>query len=165
MDDTQKSSVPNSDRITELWAAMKVLLSGKVDMETLKDYPKVDAVIAAITAALKDYPTDTEMQAAISSALADYMTTSEVNAAIVEAVKSVGGLHYEPVDKLPEEGDANTIYLLPSEGDDVNSYDEWFYFDGKWEPLGTTKVDLSGYWSKNELTIMTSEELEEILNA
>lgn len=163
MADPIKPKVPDSDRIAELWAAFKVLLAGKVDTETLKDYPKVDAVVAVITEALKSYPTDTEMQEAIASALTDYMTTSQINDAIAEAVASVSGLHYEPVDELPEAGDSNTIYLLPNGNKLTNVYDEWFYFDGKWELLGSTGVQLSGYWSKEELTIMTAEELEEIL--
>lgn len=164
MPETKTPKVPDGDRIAELWAAVKVLLAGKVDTETLKDYPKVDAVIAAITEALKSYPTDIEMQAAITDALTDYMTKSEVNAAIVEAVKSVSGLRYKPVEELPETGESNIIYLLPngSDGED-NYYDEWFYYNGKWERLGTGGMNLAGYWSKDELQIMTAEELEEIL--
>lgn len=154
--------VPDADRISELWAAFKVLLAGKVDFETLKDYPKVDAVVAAITEALKSYPTDAEMQSAIASALTDYMTTSDVNDAIAAAVSSVSGLRYELVEELPESGESNVIYLVPNGNKINNFYDEWFYF-GKWELLGSTGVDLSGYWSKQELNIMTAEELEEIL--
>lgn len=163
MPDISTPKVPDADRISELWAAFKVLLAGKVDTETLKEYPKVDAVVAAITEALKSYPTDTEMQEAISAALTDYMTQSEVNDAIAAAVASASGLHYELVEELPEEGEANVIYLVPNGNELNNFYDEWFYFNGKWEPLGSTGIDLSNYWSKEELTIMTAEELEEIL--
>lgn len=164
MDGSTIKLVPDADRISELWAAMKVLLAGKVDIETLKEYPKVDAVVAAITEALKVHPTDTEMQAAISAALTDYMTTSEVNDAIVEAVKSVSGLRYEPVDALPEIGEANVIYLIPRDGDETDPYDEWFYYNGKWVRLGSASPELSSYWSKEELAIMTAEDLEAILS-
>lgn len=159
-----EKKVPDTDRISELWAAVKVLLAGKVDTETLKEYPKVDAVVAAITEALKSYPTDEEMQDAIAAALTDYMTETEINDAIVEAIRSVSGLRYEPVEELPETGESNVIYLLPNgnEGED-DYYDEWFYYNGKWERLGTGGMNLAGYWSKEELTIMTAEELEEIL--
>lgn len=164
MADSSARKVPDSDRIVELWAAFKVLLAGKVDFETLKDYPKTNAVVTAITEALKSYPTDTEMQDAISTALADYMLTSDVNDAIAAAVASVSGLHYEPVESLPETGESNVIYLLPNGSDGENDYyDEWFYYNGKWERLGTGGMNLAGYWSKEELTIMTTEELEEIL--
>lgn len=156
--------VPDADRIQDLWTTLKTLLSGKVDTATLAEYPKADAVVTAITKALQDYPTDEDMQTAIASVLSDYMTKAEVNAAIVEAVKSVSGLRYEPVEALPETGESNVIYLLPngSDGED-DYYDEWFYYNGKWERLGTGGINLAGYWSKEELTIMTAQELEEIL--
>lgn len=163
MPDVKTPKVPDSDRISELWAAVKVLLAGKVDTETLKDYPKMDAVVTAITEALKTYPTDTEMKSAISQALSDYMTTSEINDAIADAVSSASGLHYELVEQLPEEGETNIIYLLPNGKGEEDIYDEWFYFNSKWERIGSTGVDLSNYWSKEELQIMTAEELEEIL--
>lgn len=167
MPEIKTPKVLDGDRIAELWAAFKVLLAGKVDTETLKDYPKVDAVVAAITEALKSYPTDSEMQSAIAEALTDYMTVSEVNAAIAAAVASSSGLHYELVNVLPEVGESNVIYLLPngneSDQEANDFYDEWFYFNGKWERIGSTGVDLSNYWSKDELQIMTAEELEEIL--
>lgn len=167
MPDSKKPKVPDSDRVSELWASIKVLLAGKVDIETLKEYPKVDAVVAAITLALQNYPTDTEMQNAIADALVDYMTRSEINDAITNAVASFVGLHYELVDELPEIGDSNVIYLLPNGNEDVEGaddfYDEWYYYNNTWNRIGSTGVDLSNYWSKDELQIMTAEELEAIL--
>lgn len=160
-----KVKVPDGERISELWAAVKTLLAGKVDTSQLEDYPTIDAMATAITTALSSYPSDIEMQEAIADALSDYMTESEVNDAIVEAVKSTSGLHYELVDgnELPETGESNAIYLLSSGRDGDNVYDEWFYFNGKWELIGTTEVDVSKYWTKEELQIMTKEELEDIL--
>lgn len=167
MADTSTPRVPDADRISELWAAVKVLLAGKVDIETLKDYPKVDAVVTVVTEALKSYPTDTEMQTAIIAALTDYMTRSEINDAIAAAVVSSTGLHYELVEELPETGDQNVIYLIPNGNEDSERaddfYDEWYYYNGKWNRIGSTGADLSNYWSKDELKIMTAEELEEIL--
>lgn len=167
MTDISKPKVPDADRISELWAAFKFLLAGKVDTKTLEDYPKVDAVVAVITEALKSYPTDTEMQTAISEALTDYMTRSEINDAIAQAVASSSGLHYELVDELPEIGKSNIIYLLPNGNENYEDaddfYDEWYYFNETWNRIGSTGIDLSNYWSKDELQIMTAEELEEIL--
>lgn len=60
-----KVKVPDGERISELWAAVKTLLAGKVDLSQLEDYPS-----------------DTEMQEAIADALSDYTTVSEVNEAV-----------------------------------------------------------------------------------
>lgn len=167
MSEVTIQKVPNADRVSELWAAFKVLLSGKVDTSVLDSYATVDAVATAITTALVSYPTDTEMRSAISTALVDYMTASEVNDAIASAVASSSGLHYEVVETLPKEGDSKIIYLISNGNEDNEDaddfYDEWYYYNGKWNFLGTTKPDLSNYWSKDELKIMTAEELEELL--
>lgn len=163
MADNHVYKVPDSDRIAELWMAIKVLLAGKVDTSALSDYPTIDGVITMITQALTSYPTDGEVQASITAALSGYMTTSEVNDAIVAAVSSASGLHYELVDQLPSSGDSKVIYLVPNGTTGSNFYDEWFYYDNKWEFLGTTEPDLSNYWNKDELQIMTKSDLEEIL--
>lgn len=163
MTDVVRSAVIDSDRLSELWSTIKVLLAGKVDTATLNEYPKREAVTTAITEALQNYPTNTELSSAISTALADYMTAVEVNEAIAAAVTSASGLHYELVETLPETGDPNVIYLLPTDREGSDIYDEWFYFNDKWERVGSTGIDLSNYWSKEELRIMTKEELEEIL--
>lgn len=45
-----------------------------------------------------------------------------------------------------------TIYLVPTGApDEDNYYEEWFYTNGKWEILGTTKIDLSDYATKEEV--------------
>ena len=50
------------------------------------------------------------------------------------------------VDVLPEEGEFGTIYLLPVEDpEEGNYFEEYIYFDGEWELIGTTQIDLSGY--------------------
>ena len=50
------------------------------------------------------------------------------------------------VDELPAEGEFGTIYLLPVEDpEEGNYFEEYIYFDGEWELIGTTQVDLSGY--------------------
>lgn len=169
MDDiTNRQKVPNSERVAELWMAIKLLLAGKVDVKELENYSTVDATVTAITMALQSYPTDIEMRVAISTALSNYMTTSEVNDAILQAISSISTMHYVLVDELPEVGDEDAIYLVSNGNeDDENAddfYDEYYYYDGKWNRIGSTNVDLSNYWSKDELQIMTQEELEAILN-
>lgn len=63
------------------------------------------------------------------------------------------GLKIEVVDILPELGnaDSQTIYFIQSERtEEQNIYDEYLLVNGAWEHLGTTKVDLSGYYTKIE---------------
>lgn len=64
--------------------------------------------------------------------------TSLVNAITTVSLKSV--------DSLPEAGETNVIYLVPSEKpEEQNVKDEYIWLDNKWECIGSTKIDLSVY--------------------
>lgn len=160
----EKPHVPDSARISELWLTIKTLLAGKVDTSTLENYTTADAVASAITIALTGYAKSAEVSEAITKALADYMTSAEVNAAIVQAIKETSKLRKEVVDQLPEVGEDDVIYLVPSDNPtEKNIKLEYIYINGEYEQIGSTTADLSQYWSKDELEIMSAEELEEIL--
>lgn len=47
-----------------------------------------------------------------------------------------------PVDKLPETGEKNKIYLVPA---DNGTFDEYCWINDKWEVLGNVALDLSDY--------------------
>ena len=67
------------------------------------------------------------------------------------------------VDVLPGVGEPNVIYLLPKAGPAGDVYTEYMWIDGAWETMGSTAVDLSNYWSKDDLNVMSSAELQAIL--
>lgn len=62
---------------------------------------------------------------------------------------------YDSVSELPEQGSTKFIYLIPSSGgtETNNVYDEyiWVTSKGKYEKIGSTKIDLSQYASKAEV--------------
>lgn len=50
------------------------------------------------------------------------------------------------VDTLPQTGEAQTLYFVKdSKGKDSNNYLEYLWIDGKFELIGSTQVDLTGY--------------------
>lgn len=54
------------------------------------------------------------------------------------------------VDVLPEVGEPNKIYLVPSEN---GAFDEYFWNDNnKWDKIGEVKIDLSNYPNRQEVT-------------
>lgn len=61
------------------------------------------------------------------------------------------GMSYAVVESLPEEGRTDTIYLTVNKGEENNVFDEWLYVDGKFELVGTTKTDLSDYYTKEDV--------------
>lgn len=135
----------DKERTKELWLFIKTELAKKAGI-----------------ADLDDYITDTEFANGLANALANYLTKEEVNSALSGATKR------EVVDLLPSVTDADpkAIYFVPSSGtpEEDNIKDEYMLINGKWEKIGTTRMDLSGYWSKTELKAMTSAELTAILN-
>lgn len=54
-------------------------------------------------------------------------------------------------DILNNTGEENIFYFLPKEvGKPQNGYDEYIYFNNKWELMGGTDIDLSNYYNKEE---------------
>lgn len=154
----------NQDRTSELWAAIKTALAGKVDLSALDNYTTPDAVATAIATALTDYAKNTDVTNAITTALADYVTKTQMDEAIQQAIVDATGMTVSVVDSLPETGTEKVIYLVPSATSATNNVkDEYLWVDNKWELVGSTAVDLTNYWSKTDLTVMTAEELEGIL--
>ena len=50
------------------------------------------------------------------------------------------------VSVLPVTGESNIIYLVPSENPKTqNEKDEYIWSEGKYEQIGSTAVDLTGY--------------------
>lgn len=47
-----------------------------------------------------------------------------------------------PVDVLPDVGETNKIYLLPSSN---GTFDEYYWTGNKWEAIGSISLDLSDY--------------------
>ena len=59
-------------------------------------------------------------------------------------------LKLKKVDTLPEKGEEMTIYLVKDRNANLdNTYLEYLWLDEKWDPLGSTKVNLVDY-VKNE---------------
>jgi hypothetical protein len=64
------------------------------------------------------------------------------------------GFNVEIVENLPgETANSNTIYLLPvnNSGPMLDYYDEYLYINGSFEQVGSTRVDLSNYYTKSEI--------------
>lgn len=67
-------------------------------------------------------------------------------------------LKREIVEALPATGEANIIYMVSrAEAEEQNVYDEYMYINNAWEKIGSTEVDLSDYYTK--------EETDELINS
>lgn len=85
---------------------------------------------------------------------------------VADKLKDIGGISFKMVDSLPETGDGKYIYLVPkTKTETQNSYDEYIWYNSKWEKIGTTDIDLSDYVKSADLHEITAEEVNTILNA
>lgn len=92
-----------------------------------------------------------------------YQTANDVNTLISNAIADIQGIEYSIVTELPTTGEAGIIYLISNSGSNPNSYDEYIYVNSKFEKIGTTDVDLSGYIKETDLVTITNEEIDTIV--
>ena len=91
---------------------------------------------------------------ALGTSLSNVYTKTETNNAIAKAIAEVDHLSREIVEILPENANANVIYMVRREGgtgQDV--YNEYMYINGAWEIIGDTSVDLTGYAKTEDILV------------
>lgn len=89
-----------------------------------------------------------------------------VDTSIREAIGSITGIDFQIVQTLPASGTKGVIYLVPNSGTNPNSYDEYIWITpsggtGRFEKIGTTDVDLSGYLQIS--SFITNAEIDTIV--
>ena len=96
-----------------------------------------------------------------------YQTESQVSSSIATALGRITGISFRIVDALPETGENGVIYLIRHiHSDTGDSYDEyaWISSINKFEKIGNTDVDLSGYIKEDDLVPITTSEIDSIFN-
>lgn len=98
---------------------------------------------------------------------AGYQTASDVQSAVNNAIKDITSFDYQVVSSLPATGSKGVIYLVPNSGSGSNTYDEyvWITVDksSRFEKIGTTDVDLSGYLKTSDIVAITNGEIDGIV--
>lgn len=75
----------------------------------------------------------------------------KTEAEIQELINNSTKLKKEVVTSLPTTGKEDVIYLLKNKNDTNNYYTEYMWISGRWEIIGDTKVDLTGYLKTTDL--------------
>ena len=80
--------------------------------------------------------------------LLNYYTKAQVD----ELIQSIARLEIKLVDSVEEVTEAGYIYLVPKESTEQKDiFDEYIFYNGKPELIGTTQIDLSNYYTKDEI--------------
>lgn len=171
--DAKSDAAEAKDAKTTAEAAKSDATSAKTTAEAAKSdaaTAKSDAATAKSTAeAIRATAEAAVPKTAVKDNLDDDSngTVASVKAvkAAVAAVAAVA--IYSVVNTLPAPAEAktNVIYLVPNSTAQTNNvYDEYIY-DGssKFEKIGDTKIDLSNYMLKNEVTELDQEQMDDLL--
>ena len=72
-------------------------------------------------------------------------------------------LSFSIVNDLPSSNiSTSTIYLKPMGGSSPNTYEEYIYINSKWEIIGTTKTDLSDYYTKIQVDNLLNSKVDKV---
>jgi len=85
---------------------------------------------------------------------------------LAASISSLTKLSVQVVSTRPATGESSIIYLVQNDPA-VQKYDQWLDIDGagNWFDLGDTDIDLSNYWAKDELEILTNSEIQTMFDA
>lgn len=68
------------------------------------------------------------------------------------------GFNVLVVQELPTTGEAHTLYFVPSSDPQTqNVYDEYLYANNAWEQVGSTAVDMSDYYTDDEVDALLDD--------
>lgn len=125
-----------------------VALVGNKTLDELGIQPAGDY----ITEIPAEYITEEELEAK------DYAT----EAFVIEQINNTEHFHREIVDALPLTGKDNVIYLVPKKGSDKDIYNEYIWTGVGYESIGTTAVDLTNYYQKNEIDELLDNKVNKV---
>lgn len=93
----------------------------------------------------------------------NYQTDTQVTTAINNALNDITGFSAVIVEALPTTGEANKIYLVAKTGTAEDSYNEYMWINSKWEFIGSTAVDMTGYVKTTDIVALTNQEILDII--
>lgn len=87
----------------------------------------------------------------LESLAADKSLSANQGRILKEMIANLANLQIEIVDQLPSVGETNIIYLVKKSSSAPDIHDEYVFVDGKWEKIGDTEIDLSNYYTRDEV--------------
>ena len=114
-------------------------------MEGIEAYAKVTAIPKKVA----------ELEDAM-----DFVKKAELTEEVKGLIGNIKSIEFSVVEELPASGEKATIYLVSNAKGDNDSYDEFIWLNDKFEKIGTTSVDLSGYLKATDITGIKNEEID-----
>ena len=85
-------------------------------------------------------------------------TTTAWSSSKIVSELADAGFNVLVVQTLPATGEAHTLYFVPSADPQTqNAYDEYLYANNAWEQVGSTAVDMSDYYTADEVDALIED--------
>lgn len=120
-----------------------------INKETEDNINTINESISSITSNLETIVVDNLTSDDTTKALS--AKQGKVLKSLIDAIKSFSIIVLQEGEDLPEIGNPNTIYFKKKEGSDKDIYNEYIYIETAWELIGSTEVDLSNYYTKDQV--------------
>lgn len=147
-------------------ATLEIDAQGKVNVKAI-DWANVNGKPTK----LSEFTNDSGFITKSVNDLTNYYTKSNTytKQEITDLIAAKETITYEFPEngQLPATGNSHTFYFIPNGSSANNSYDEyaWIESSSKFEKIGSTDIDLSGYWAKNDLVEVTDAQINSLFSA
>ena len=174
---------------TDIYAALSAETTARVEAlsaETIERISKDEAILTALTSEVEnrisaDELLSTTKQDKLEAGDGIVIADNVISADVIDDETVESGRTYSSqkimdllngasfavkvVDELPVSGEPRTIYFVPKDdsGETSNVYYEYLYVDNKWEKIGDTEIDLSQYYTKEEINEIVASIDEDLL--
>lgn len=120
-----------------------------INKETEDNINTINESISSINSNLETIVVDNLISDDTTKALS--AKQGKVLKSLIDAIKSFSIIVLQEEEDLPASGNPNTLYFKKKEGSDKDVYNEYIYIESTWELIGSTEVDLSNYYTKDQV--------------
>lgn len=125
----------------------------------------IDSLDASLSGSIENI-IDVEISNQIKSSIVDNLLSDDVNKSLSAKqgkilkgiIDNLANIQFLVVDVLPSSDiKSNIIYLVKKKGSGTDVHDEYIYIENNWEKIGGTSIDLTNYYTKEEVDERLSE--------
>lgn len=125
----------------------------------------IDNLEASLSGSIENI-IDVEISNQIKSSIVDNLLSDDVNKSLSAKqgkilkgiIDNLANIQFLVVDVLPSSDiKSNIIYLVKKKGSGTDVHDEYIYIENNWEKIGDTSIDLTNYYTKEEVEERLSE--------
>lgn len=160
---------PDSARAVDITVPTDEQIGGKIEGYGYQTATQVNTTITSkgyqtasqVKSTVEGYGYQTAAQVETKITGKGYQTSAQVQSAINSALSGITGIDIQVVESLPATGTKGVIYLVAHAHGSTDNYDEyvWVASQKKYEKIGNTDVDLSGYLKTTDITALSETDL------